>query len=135
MRQLREFAQHAGEFAQAKARLVAISVDDQEHAHMVWDKQAAHQFVILSDPEARVIRQYGLLHPHGKGNTDIAIRTTFVIDEDGRERWRKVSATIPEIPKAAEVLQQLRGIGSGLLSSSAKKLPKEPDQKYTDHDQ
>jgi len=110
MRQLREFAQHAGEFEQAKARLVAISVDDQEHAHLVWDKQAAHQFVILSDPGAQVIRQYGLLHPHGKGATDIAIRTTFVIDEDGRERWRKVSATIPEIPKAAEVLQQLRGM-------------------------
>lgn len=108
MRQLREFAQHAGEFEQANARLIAISVDDPEHAHLVWDKQAAHQFVILSDPGARVIRQYGLLHRHGKGDTDIAIRTTFVIDEDGRERWRKVSATIPEIPKAAEVLQQLR---------------------------
>jgi len=40
VRQLREFAQHAGEFEQAKARLIAISVDDQEHAHLVWDKQA-----------------------------------------------------------------------------------------------
>ena len=108
MRQLREFAQHVTEFEQAKARLVAISVDDQEHAHLVWDKQAGHKFVILSDPDARVIRQYGLLHPHGKGDADIALRTTFVIDENGRERWRKVSATIPEIPKAAEVLQQLR---------------------------
>lgn len=107
MRQLREFAQHSGEFEQAKARLVAISVDDQEHAHLVWDKQADHHFVILSDPGARVIREYGLLHENGKGNTDIAIRTTYVIDENGRERWRKVSATIPEIPKAAEVLQQL----------------------------
>ena len=110
MRQLREFAQHAGEFEQAKARLIAISVDDQEHAHLVWDKQAAHQFVILSDPGAQVIQQYGLLHPHGKGDTDIAIRTTFLIDEDGRERWRKVSATVLEIPKADEVLQQLRGM-------------------------
>ncbi len=108
MRQLREFAQHSGEFEQAKARLVAISVDDQEHAHLVWDKQADHHFVILSDPGTRVIRQYGLLHAHGKDDTDIAIRTTFVIDENGRERWRKVSAAIPEIPKAAEVLQQLR---------------------------
>jgi peroxiredoxin len=108
MRQLREFAQHSGEFDQAKARLVAISVDDQEHAHMVWDKQTDHHFVILSDPGARVIREYGLLHAHGKGDTDIAIRTTFVVDENGRERWRKVSSTIPEIPKAAEVLQQLR---------------------------
>lgn len=108
MRQLREFAQHAGEFEQAKARLIAISVDDQEHAHLVWDKQAARHFVILSDPGALVIRQYGLLHPHGKGDTDIAIRTTLVIDEDGRERWRKVSAAILEIPKAADVLEQLR---------------------------
>ena len=110
MRQLREFAQHAGDFEQARARLVAISVDDQDHAHLVWDKQTDHQFVVLSDPEARVVRQYGLLHPHGKRDSDIAIRTTFVIDENGRERWRKVSATIPEIPKAADVLQQLREI-------------------------
>jgi peroxiredoxin len=108
MRQLREFAQHAGEFEQLNTRLVAISVDDQEYAHLVWDKQAAHQFVILSDPEARVIRQYGLLHPHGKGDADIALRTTFVIDENGLERWRKVSANVLEIPKASEVLQQLR---------------------------
>lgn len=108
MRQLREFAQHAGEFEQANARLVAISVDDQEHARLVWDKQAGRKFVILNDPGAHVIRQYGLLHAHGKGDTDIAIRTTFVIDENGRERWRRVSATIPEIPKAAEVLRKLR---------------------------
>jgi len=107
MRQLREFAQHSGEFEQAKARLVAISVDDQDHAHLVWDKKAGRKFTILSDPGARVIRQYGLLHAHGKGDTDIALRTTFVIDENGRERWRKVSATVLEIPKAAEVLQQL----------------------------
>lgn len=87
---------------------MAISVDGQEHAHLVWDKQAGRKFVILSDPGAQVIRQYGLLHAHGKGDTDIAIRTTFVIDEKGRERWRRVSATIPEIPKAAEVLRKLR---------------------------
>ena len=108
MRQLREFAQHAGEFQQVNARLVAISADDQEHAHLVWDKKADHRFVILSDPGARVIRQYGLLHPRGHDDADIAIRTTFVIDENGRERWRKVSGTAFEIPKAAEVLQQLR---------------------------
>jgi peroxiredoxin len=108
MRQLREFARHAPEFEQLNARVVAISVDDQEHAHMVWDKQTDHHFEILSDPGARVIREYGLRHPHGMGDTDIALRTTYVIDENGRERWRKVSATVPEIPKAAEVLQQLR---------------------------
>lgn len=110
MRELREFAQHGDEFEQAKTRLVAISVDDQEHAHLVWDKQGGHMFVILSDPGAKVIREYGLLHPHGKGDEDIAIRTTYIIDENGRERWRKVSATIPEIPKSAEVLAALRAL-------------------------
>ncbi|MBI1740656.1 MAG: redoxin domain-containing protein [Candidatus Koribacter versatilis] len=108
MRQLREFAQHADEFDHLKARLVAVSVDDQEHAHLVWDKMAGRKFIILSDPGANVIRQYGLLHAQGRGDTDIAIRTTFVIDENGRERWRRVSTTIPDIPKAEEVLRRLR---------------------------
>jgi len=111
MRQLREFAQHSSEFDQLKARLVAISTDDREHAYMVWDKAAGHKFVILSDPAAKVIRQYGLLHANGgKGGEDIAIRTTFVIDAQGRERWRRVSNTVPDIPKAQEVLARLNDI-------------------------
>jgi peroxiredoxin len=110
MNQLREFAQHGDEFQKMNVRLVALSVDDQEHAHMVWDKKGGRKFVILSDPGAAVIRQYGLLHAKGKGDTDIAIRTTFLIDENGRERWRHVSTTIPEIPKAAEVLAVIRSL-------------------------
>lgn len=107
MRQLREFAQHADEFNTGNARLIAISVDDQEHAHMVWNNPGDKKFIVLSDPGAKVIRQYGLLHPHGKGDDDIAIRTTYILDESGRERWRKVSATVLQIPKAAEVLGAL----------------------------
>ena len=108
MRQLREFAQHSEDFKKVNTRLVAISVDDREHAHMVWEKKTEGKFAILSDPGARVIRQYGLLHPQGKGEEDIALRTTYVIDENGRERWRKVSATVLEIPKSADVLAVLR---------------------------
>jgi peroxiredoxin len=110
MNQLREFAQHSEDFNKAHARLVAISVDDQEHAHMVWKNPGDGKFVILSDPGAKVIRQYGLLHAHGKGSEDIALRTTYILDEDGRERWRKVSATIPEIPKSSEVLAALNSL-------------------------
>jgi len=110
MRQLREFAQHSDDFKNANARVIAISTDDAEHAHLVWEKQTGRNFTILSDPRAEVIRQYGLLHPHGKGAEDIALRTTYVLDENGRERWRKVSATIPEIPKSAEVLAVLSSL-------------------------
>ena len=39
MKQLREFAQHKSDFDQLHVRVVGISVDDQEHAKLVWEKQ------------------------------------------------------------------------------------------------
>ncbi len=79
-----------------------------EHAHSVWDKAVEKQFPVLSDPGAQVIRKFGLLHANGKGDTDIAIRTTILIDEQGVERWRRVSETVPDIPKSAEILERIR---------------------------
>ena len=108
MNQLREFAQHKADFDQLHVRVVGISVDDQEHAKLVWDKKVDRNFTILSDPGAKVIREYGLLHEHGKGDEDIAIRTTLLIDEQGREQWRRVSNTVPDIPSAEEALNHIR---------------------------
>ena len=108
MKQLREFAQHKADFDQLHVRVVGISVDDQERARLVWEKQAERSFTILSDPGAKVIREYGLLHEHGKGEEDIAIRTTLLIDEEGCEQWRRVSTTVTDIPNAEEALQQIR---------------------------
>jgi peroxiredoxin len=98
-------------------RVVAISVDDREHARFVWEKVVDRQFTILSDPSARVIRTYGLVHAHaGKDGEDIALDTTLLVDTDGRERWRRVSATLPDIPSAEEILGRIRE--SALNSSS-----------------
>jgi len=108
MRQLREFAQHKSDFDQFNTRVVGISVDDQADAHRVWDKMTNRQFTILSDPGAAVIRQYGLLHAGGKGDEDIAIRTTLLIDEQGRQRWRRVSSAVSDIPGYQEALQHIR---------------------------
>ena len=108
MRQLREFAQHKAEFDQLRVRVVGVSVDGQEDAHKVWDKMTGQQFTILSDPGAQVIRSYGLLHEKGHFVDDIAIRTTLFVDGEGRERWRRVSESIPDIPKAEEVLSRIR---------------------------
>lgn len=110
MKQLREFAQHKSDFDKLNTRIVALSVDDQQDAYNVWDKRIGRQFTILSDPGAAVIRQYGLLHAHGKGVEDIAIRTTLLIDEQGRERWRRVSHTIPDIPSAEDALEKTRAL-------------------------
>ncbi len=108
MTQLREFAQRSSEFDKLGVSVVALSVDDQEHARKVWEEAAQRRFTILSDPGAKVIKQYGLLHSAGHGGEDIAIRTTLLIDPKGREIWRRVSESVPDIPTADEVLQRIR---------------------------
>jgi len=108
MKQLREFAQRKPDFDKVNAQIVAISVDDQQHARKVWDEAALHNVTILSDPGAEVIRKYGLLHPKGHEDQDIALRTTIVIDEQGREMYRKVSSSVPDVRTADEILAVLR---------------------------
>src|SRR5579859_7643928 len=98
MTELRGLAQHAEELDQRKVKVIAISVDDQEHAHDVWDKVASKKVTILSDPGAQVIKKYGLLHTGGRKDQDIALRTTVFIDPEGIEKWRRVSESIPDIP-------------------------------------
>jgi peroxiredoxin len=76
---------------------------------MVWEKVANRQFTILSDPDARVIRSYGLVHPSGgKEGGDVALDTTLLVDVDGRERWRHVSETLPDLPTPEEVLKHIQ---------------------------
>src|SRR5215469_1163316 len=107
MSELREFAQHSTDFEKLGVRVIGISVDDQEHAREVWEKGGSKKFTILSDPGAKVIRQYGLLHERGHAESDIALRTTLLIDPAGRERWRRVSKSVPDIPTSDETLADI----------------------------
>ncbi len=110
MYQLREFAQKSAEFDKLKVKIVAISVDDTEHGRAVWEKAALQKFPILSDKDAKVIRKYGLLMAGGDDgkSPDIAIRTTLLVDEKGREVWRRVSETANDFPRGAWVLDKIR---------------------------
>ena len=108
MTELREFAQRRNDFEKVGVRIIGISVDDQEHAREAWEKAGSKKLTILSDPGAEVIRRYGLLHEKGHDEADIAIRTTLLIDPDGRERWRRVSKSVPDIPKADETLTDIK---------------------------
>jgi peroxiredoxin len=85
-------------------------VDDQEHARKVWDEAAHHNVTVLSDPGAKVIQQYGLLHPKGYQGEDIALRATLIIDGNGRETFRKVSSSVPDVRSAEEILKELRNM-------------------------
>ena len=67
------------------------------------------RFAILSDPGAQVITSYGLLHRGaGTDGQDIALDTTLLVDVDGRERWRHVSQTLPDVPTPEEILMRIR---------------------------
>lgn len=108
MNELREFARHSEELDKLDVRLIPISVDDQEHAREVWEKVAEKKFTMLSDSGASVIREYGLLHEAGHAGRDIALRTTLLIGPDRRERWRRVSQSVPDIPTWEETLSMIR---------------------------
>ena len=110
MKQLREFAQRKSDFDTQNARVVAISVDDMDHTRKVWDDVAHQNVIVLSDPDAKIIREYGLLHPKGHSGEDIALRATLVIDSNGREVYRKVSSSVPDIRTADEILAELKKV-------------------------
>ena len=88
--------------------MLLISTDDRRGAQEVWKQVVSRRLTVLSDPGAQVIRKYGLLHAHGGGNEDIALDTSLLIDEKGVERWRQVSQTLPDLPKAAELTACIR---------------------------
>jgi len=47
-----------------------------------------YSFPFLSDPNAQVIRQYGVLHPKGgEDDKDIARPAEFLVDATGKIRW------------------------------------------------
>ncbi len=108
MKQLREFAQRKPDFDAQNARLVAISVDDPMHTRKVFEDVAHQTAIILSDPGAKVIRQYGLLHSKGHSGEDIALRATLIVDQNGREVYRHVSSSVPDIRTADEILTELK---------------------------
>lgn len=83
-------------------------MDDRAHGRQVWGGLVDRKFILLSDPGARVIRQYGILHPGGGGGQDIALDTTLLVDKDGRERWRHVSETLADLPSAQTTLNHIQ---------------------------
>jgi peroxiredoxin len=108
MSELREFAQHKADFDRINTHIVALSVDDVAHAREAWEKAANRQFTVLSDPGAKVVREYGLLHADGHGGQDIALRTTIYLDANGIERWRRVSSSVMDVPKVNEIVERIQ---------------------------
>ena len=84
---MRSFQQHLSDFQQRGIEVVAISVDSPAESKKLCQSRG-YTFPILSDPDAAMIRQYGVLHPKaGEDGKDIARPAEFLVDSDGTIRW------------------------------------------------
>lgn len=86
--------------------VAAISADARDDT-VAWqadeDPEDRLGFPLLSDPESRVAKAYGVYDaPH-----EMALPAVFVIDREGAIRWRQVGDSIADRPPAEAVLEHL----------------------------
>jgi peroxiredoxin len=107
---LRGFEKHLDEFHQKQVEVVAISVDSPDESRKLCQARG-YTFPLLSDPKADVIRQYGVLHPHGGENDrDIARPAEFLVDATGTIRWVNLTDDIRVRARPETVLEALNAL-------------------------
>jgi peroxiredoxin len=109
---LRGFQHRLSEFDARGIRVVGISVDSPETSRRQSQKMG-YTFPLLSDPTAKVIRRYDVLHPGaGPKGADIARPAEFLLDSDGIVRWVNLTDNIAVRARPEQVLEALNQIGS-----------------------
>ena len=74
--------------------MVAISVDSAEESRRLTRTQG-YTFPILSDPGAKTIRAYGVVHEGGgEEGRDIARPAEFLVDDTGTIRWVNLAESV-----------------------------------------
>lgn len=68
-------------------------------------------FPILADPDFHAIDAYGLRHPSGGMDGDIARPAIFLIDGQGQVVWRHLTDNWRVRPRPESVLQRVRQLG------------------------
>ena len=86
----------SAEFEAAGARPLGISRDS-PWTHIAWMQALDLNFGLLSDWNAETIRGFGIAHEF-RGMRDVAERTAFLIDREGRVRgaWSYGNELVPD---------------------------------------
>ena len=104
---MRGFEQRLPEFSKRGVAIAAISVDSNEESRKLCQNQG-YSFLFLADPQAEVIRRYGVLHPGaGQGGRDIARPAEFLIDGSGVVRWANLTEDIRVRARPQMVLREV----------------------------
>jgi peroxiredoxin len=105
--ELRSFQQRLSEFDARGIRVVGISVDPPE-VNRRQSQRLGYTFPLLSDPDAKIIRRYDVLHPGaGPKGADIARPAEFLLDSNGVVRWVNLTDNIAVRARPDQVLEAL----------------------------
>ena len=91
------------EFQEENTSLIAISKDTFEQAQLVKLITQA-EYMILPDPEANVLKEYGVFDLLGDG---VAAPSVFIINPDMTIYWSYISKNIRDRPTTDEILQKI----------------------------
>ena len=104
---MRGFQHRLSEFDARGIRVVGISVDPPE-ANKRHSQKLGYTFPLLSDPDAKIIRRYDVLHPGaGPKGADVARPAEFLLDSDGIVRWVNLTDNIAVRARPEQVLDAL----------------------------
>ena len=108
---MRSFQHRLSEFEARGIRIVGISVDPPD-VNQRHSQKLGYTFPLLSDPDAKIIRRYDVLHPAaGPKGTDIARPAEFLLDSNGIVRWVNLTENIAVRARPGQVLEALNQVG------------------------
>ena len=99
------YARNWDRFVKEGVSVAGVAVDPIENNRAMVDKLLL-PFPLLSDPEGRVIKQWGVWTENGGG---IAKPSIFAIRRDGSIAWRYVGRDFADRPAADELFESLTG--------------------------
>ena len=102
--QLVELQQNYQEIVSLGAEVLAVSTDDLAGAGYTVEGRGI-QFPVLYDPEAEVVRQYGVYDLLGDG---MAAPSTLVLDKSGVIRWQYVGTSKSDRPSLSSITDALK---------------------------
>ncbi len=72
-------------------------------------RKAAYTYTFLSDPNAEIIKRYGVLHKGaGEKGRDIARPAEFLLDRSGTVRWVNLTTDLRVRARPEQMLEEAR---------------------------
>ena len=95
-----------GEIRDLDAEVLAISTDDLNDSKSLVESVGI-EFPVLYNPEADVVRQYGVFNLLGDG---LATTSTFIVDKSGRIRFMHIGEHIGDQASTSRIFDVLRSL-------------------------